>query len=72
MPYVFTIPLVYILPCLFGGFYNVIIFNTNFKAIPESCLNPRKSIGASELQDLFSLVPPLSKPVISALGILQR
>lgn len=27
---------VYILPALFGGFYNVIIFNTNFKAIPES------------------------------------
>ena len=47
---------VYILPALFGGFYNVIIFNTNFKAIPESLFESAKII-------------PLSKPVISALGI---
>ena len=57
------------LPCLFGGFYNVIIFNTNFKAIPESLFESAKIDGASEHKIFFRLVLPLSKPVISALGI---
>ena len=39
---------VYILPALFGGFYNVIIFNTNFKSIPESLFESAKIDGASE------------------------
>ncbi len=60
---------VYILPCLFGGFYNVIIFNANFKAIPESLYESAKIDGASEYRIFFSIVMPLSKPVISALGI---
>lgn len=60
---------VYILPCLFGGFYNVIIFNTNFKAIPESLFESAKIDGASETKIFFRLVLPLSKPVLSALGI---
>ena len=60
---------VYILPALFGGFYNVIIFNTNFKSIPESLFESAKIDGASEYTIFFKLVIPLSKPVISALGI---
>lgn len=60
---------VYILPCLFGGFYNVIIFNTNFKAIPESLFESAKMDGANEYVIFFRIVIPLSKPVISALGI---
>lgn len=60
---------VYILPCLFGGFYNVIIFNANFKAIPESLFESAKIDGASEHRIFFKLVLPLSKPVISALAI---
>lgn len=60
---------VYILPCLFGGFYNVIIFNANFKAIPESLFESAKIDGASEYIIFFRMVIPLSKPVISALGI---
>lgn len=60
---------VYILPCLFGGFYNVIIFNTNYKAIPESLFESAKIDGASEYTVFFKIVIPLSKPVISALGI---
>lgn len=60
---------VYILPCLFGGFYNVIIFNANFKAIPESLFESAKIDGASEYIIFFKMVIPLSKPVISALGI---
>ena len=60
---------VYILPCLFGGFYNVIIFNTNFKAIPESLFESAKIDGGGEYTIFFKIVLPLSKPVISALGI---
>ena len=60
---------VYIIPCLFGGFYNVIIFNTNYKAIPDSLFESAKIDGASEYTVFFKIVIPLSKPVISALGI---
>ena len=60
---------VYIIPCLFGGFYKVIIFNANFKAIPESLFESAKIDGAGEWRIFFQIVFPLSKPVISALGI---
>lgn len=60
---------VYIIPCLFGGFYNVIIFNANFKSIPESLFESAKIDGASEYGIFFKIVFPLSKPVLSALGI---
>lgn len=60
---------VYIIPCLFGGFYNVIIFNTNIKAIPDSLFESAKIDGASEFVTFFKIVFPLSKPVVSALGI---
>lgn len=60
---------VYIIPCLFGGFYNVIIYNANFKAIPYSLFESAKMDGASEPYTFFKIVMPLSKPVISALGI---
>lgn len=60
---------VYIIPCLFGGFYNVIIYNANFKVIPNSLFESAKMDGASEQLIFFKIVMPLSKPVISALGI---
>lgn len=61
--------LVYVIPCLFGGFYNVIIYNANFKAIPSSLFESAKIDGASELRVFFRIVMPLSRPVITALGI---
>lgn len=61
--------LVYIIPCLFGGFYNVIIYNANFKSIPESLFESAKMDGASEVRIFFQIVMPLSRPVITALGI---
>lgn len=30
---------VYIIPSLFGGFYNVIIYTSNFRGIPDELLN---------------------------------
>lgn len=61
--------LVYVIPALFGGFYNVIIFNANFKAIPESLFESAKLDGANELRIYASIVMPLSKPVLTALGV---
>lgn len=42
--------LVYILPSLFGGFWNVIIFNANYKALPEALFESAKIDGASEFR----------------------
>lgn len=61
--------LVYIIPALFGGFYNVIIFNANFKAIPEALFESAKLDGANEWTLYGSIVLPLSKPVLTALGV---
>ena len=60
---------VYILPSLFGGFYNVIIYKANFREIPESLYESAKLDGASEFRIFFKIIFPLSKPVISALAI---
>ena len=60
---------VYIIPALFGGFYNVIIFNANFKTIPDTLFESAKIDGASEYRIFFQIVLPLSKPVLSALAI---
>ena len=60
---------VYIIPALFGGFYNVIIFNANFKTIPDTLFESAKIDGASEYRIFFQIVLPRSKPVLSALAI---
>jgi putative aldouronate transport system permease protein len=60
---------VYIVPSLFSGFYNVIIFNANYKAIPDSLFEAAKMDGASEFRIFFTVVLPLSKPVLAALSV---
>ena len=60
---------VYIIPALFGGFWNVIIFNANFKAIPDSLFESAKMDGANEFTIFFRIVIPLSKPVLAALSV---
>ena len=60
---------VYIIPSLFGGFYNVIIYNANFREIPVSLVESAKLDGASEYSIFFKIFMPLSKPVLSALAI---
>ncbi|MBD3921750.1 carbohydrate ABC transporter permease [Paenibacillus sp. PR3] len=60
---------VYILPSLFGGFWNVIIFNANFKSIPEALFESAKMDGASEFRIFFQIITPLSKPVLAALSV---
>ncbi len=60
---------VYIIPWLFGGFYNVIIYNSNFKAIPGELYESARLDGASEFKIYSRVVMPLSKPVIAALAV---
>ena len=60
---------VYIIPALFGGFWNVIIFNANFKAIPDSLFESAKMDGANEFTIFFRIVIPLSKPVLAAISV---
>jgi putative aldouronate transport system permease protein len=60
---------VYIIPALFSGFYNVIIFNANYKAIPDSLFEAAKMDGASEFRIFFTVVLPLSTPVLAALAV---
>jgi putative aldouronate transport system permease protein len=61
--------LVYIIPSLFGGFWNVIIFNSNFKALPDSLFESAKLDGANDFRIFFQIVLPLSKPVLAALSV---
>lgn len=60
---------IYILPSLFGGFYNVIIYNTNFKALPASLFESAKLDGAGEINIFTRIVIPLSKPVLAAMCV---
>jgi len=60
---------VYIVPFLFGGFFNVIIFNANFKALPDSLFESAKLDGAGEFRIFMQIVLPLSKPVLAALSV---
>lgn len=60
---------VYILPILVGNFYNVIIFNANYKAIPDSLFESAKIDGANEFKIFFSIILPLSKSVIAAISV---
>lgn len=59
---------VYIFPSIFS-FWNVIIFNANFRQIPEALIESAKMDGASEFRVFFQLVLPMSKPVLAALGV---
>lgn len=60
---------VYIIPSLFGGFYNVIIYTSNFRALPDELFESAKLDGASEFRIYFTIVLPLSKAVIAALSV---
>ena len=60
---------VYIVPSLFGGFYNVIIFSSNFRTIPDELIESAKLDGASEYRIYFTIVLPLSKAVLAALSV---
>ena len=61
--------LVYIIPSLFGGFYNVIIYTSNFRGIPADLFESAKLDGAGEFTLYVRIVLPLSKAILAALAV---
>lgn len=60
--------LVYILPTLVGA-YNVMIMRTYIEGIPDSMIEAAKIDGASEYRILFTIVLPLSLPVVATVAL---
>lgn len=59
---------VFIIPGLFG-FYNVLLFNTFFREIPQSLIESAKIDGAGEYKIFFKIILPLSKPVLATIAL---
>lgn len=60
---------VYILPGLFS-FYNIIIIRTFIQStIPDSLVESAHLDGANEMQVLFQMVLPLSKPILATVAL---
>lgn len=60
---------VYIIPSLFGGFYNVIIYTSNYRSIPVELFESARLDGANEFAIYFKIVLPLSKAILAALAV---
>lgn len=59
---------VYILPMLIGA-YNVIVAKSFFASLPESLNESARIDGAGEFKIFFSIVVPLSKPIVMTLAL---
>ena len=59
---------VYVFPVLFNA-YNMIIFRSFFDTLPEGLMEAAKIDGAGEYRTFFSIVLPVSKPVIATLTL---
>lgn len=60
---------IYILPGAVSAYY-VIMMRTFFSGIPGSLVESAKIDGASELRCFFSIILPLSKPVLASVSLL--
>lgn len=58
---------IYIFPGLMSA-WNVILFKTYFKGLPDGLIEAAKLDGASEFKTYWSIVIPLSTPIIACLG----
>lgn len=59
---------VYVFPVLFNA-YNMIIFRSFFDTLPDGLLDAAKIDGAGEYRTFFSIVLPVSKPVLATLAL---
>ena len=59
---------VYVFPVLFNA-YNMIIFRSFFDTLPDGLLEAAKIDGAGEYRTFFSIVLPVSKPVLATLAL---
>lgn len=60
--------LVYIIPALFS-FWNVILFRSYFAELPDALIESAKIDGAGEYRIFFTMILPLSKPVMAAIAL---
>ena len=60
--------LVYILPTLIGA-YNVMVMRSFIEGIPDSLIEAAKIDGASEYRILFTIIFPLSLPVVATVTL---
>lgn len=51
------------------GAMNVILMRNFFQAIPDELIDAARTDGASEMRILFTIVLPLSKPVLAVVGL---
>ncbi len=58
---------IYIFPSLISA-WNVILFKTFFKALPDGLIEAAKLDGASEYKVYFSIVIPLSTPILACIA----
>lgn len=61
---------IYILPGMISA-WNVIVIRTNFKGLPNELFEAAHLDGASELRVCFTIVIPLSTPVLASVGFLD-
>ena len=61
---------VYIFPSLMSA-WNVIVFRTFFRGLPDGLVDAAKIDGARELTIFFKIIIPLSTPVIASLGFMS-
>lgn len=61
---------VYILPGITGGAWNILVYRTFFRNLPESLFEAAKLDGASELRTFFRIVMPISTPVFATIGFM--
>lgn len=59
---------VYIVPTLFS-FWNVILFRSYFAELPSALIESAKIDGAGEYRIFFTMILPLSKPVLAAIAL---
>lgn len=59
-----------VLPFLFGSPYAIFLLREYFRAIPEDLISAARLDGAGTLRILFSVVVPLSRPILATLTII--
>ena len=60
--------LVYVLPGIVGA-YNVMVMRSYIEGIPDSLIEAAKIDGASEYRILFTIIWPLSLPVVATITL---
>lgn len=69
LPYINFINTYWSLILPFASAYNILLYKSFFDQLPEDLLDAARIDGCSEIRIFFTLVMPLSKPVLAVIGI---